>query len=73
MITLLLFPLTVVTAFVADKYLLKFGSGRRTKNYRASRHHNVMIEMEGESDIEAAAHGQSLTGYSQMKGTTAVS
>lgn len=52
-VTLLLFPITVVTAYLADKYLMPKHVARM---YRASRHAGVMVEAEGETDIEQSAH-----------------
>ncbi|XP_067943645.1 sodium/calcium exchanger 3-like [Watersipora subatra] len=50
-VTLLLFPLTVGSAYIADKYFLS--TKNKARVYRESRHHN-MIETEGETDLEAA-------------------
>lgn len=51
--TLALFPITVLTAYITDKKLLPKNI---SKAYRASRHHGVVIETEGETDLEMASY-----------------
>lgn len=51
-VTLCLFPITVFTAYVADR---KFLSKNVSKMYRASRHRGIVIETEGATDLEMAA------------------
>lgn len=46
--TLLFFPITVITAYIADKKLI---SKAVSKRYRSG-HHGVVIETEGSSDLE---------------------
>lgn len=50
--TLALFPITVFTAYVADR---RFLSKNVSRMYRASRNRGVVIETEGATDLEMAA------------------
>lgn len=53
-LTFLFFPITVLTAYIADKqiFVYKFLS----KKYRSSKHHGVVVTSEGDTELGKANH-----------------